>query len=134
MVQRERIIALDEIQVFRCIEYCENERTLDLFRHFCDGFQVEGVVLFEQLHRDVAVGFDVGFRQIKLTAKPFVVVQNTVVGKRKRRFTTLPEERVIVEILRFVALRCHSRVPQNRARAERQAQVQTACGLGALVD
>ena len=91
-------------------------------------------MLLQELNRDITVRFDVSFGQIQLVSQPLVVVQNAVMGKCKSRFTALSEERVIVEIQRFVALCSHSRVPENHIRAERQTQVQAARGLWSFVD
>ena len=69
MVQRKRVITLDEVYIVFLIKHGEHKRTLDKLRHLTNGFHVEGFLLFKKLYRYVAVGFDGRVRQLHLGAE-----------------------------------------------------------------
>ena len=74
MVQTEGIVSLHEIEIFLLIQHRECKSALDLLRHVFQAGEVEGFFLFDQLHRDIAVCLNFGFRQSVGAAQKLVIV------------------------------------------------------------
>ena len=65
------------------IEHREHKTAFDLLSCGLQAGEVEGVLPFQNLHRNVAVCLDAGLRQVFLLAQQIVVPQDAVVRERK---------------------------------------------------
>ena len=68
MIERKRIISLNEVQVVIFLQNRKHKRTLDKLSHFRNGLYVEGFLLLQELHSYVAVRLDWSIRQRHLLA------------------------------------------------------------------
>ena len=83
MVQAEGVVSVDKIEVVLRIQDRKHKSALNLFRHLSEAVEVQGILFFQELDCDVAVGSDVRLGQVfRLLQKP-VIQKHAVVGQRK---------------------------------------------------
>lgn len=100
------------------------KKSLDLFSHLCKAVKVEGFLLFQKLHRHIAVGLDFCFRQMLGMTKSTVIPQHTVVRQRKALSLYTAQKGMIVKILLRAALRRHARMSHDDVSLRRNTQMQ----------
>ena len=81
-------------------------------------------MLFQKLHRHIAVGLDFCFRQMLGMTKSTVIPQHTVVRQCKALSLYTAEKGVIIIILFRAALRGHPRMPHDHVGLRRNTQMQ----------
>lgn len=108
--------------------YRKHKRTLDFFGHVFQARKVEGFLLFEQLHRNEAVGLHAGLWQVFLCTQRFVIPQDAVVRKGEWLPADCASERVVVLIELLIALSSHTGVSHDDVNPLRHAQPQFTGG------
>ena len=64
MIQAEGVVPVDKIEVVLRIQDRKHKSALNLFRHLSEAVEVQGILLFQELDCDVAVGSDVRLGEI----------------------------------------------------------------------
>lgn len=79
IVQTQGIVPFDKIEVVLSVQDRKGKGAVNSLRHFLQAPKVQPLFLLDQLHGNVAVGFDFGFREIFRQAKLVVIGENAVV-------------------------------------------------------
>lgn len=74
----------------------KRKRPLNLFRHRLDDLKVQGPLLFQQLHRNIAVGFKESVRKLLRFPQETIVPEHAVM--RQRKAAGRPRMIVVVQI------------------------------------
>ena len=80
MVQTERVVSFDKIEIVLAIQNRKTESALHFFGHRTQAVEVEGLLFLNELDRYKAVGLHIGLWQLERTSQPVVVVKDAVVG------------------------------------------------------
>lgn len=132
MINAKRVIALYNPDCVLCVQHRKHKRALDGFRHAFQAGEVEGFLFFYQLYGNIAIGLDIGFWQLALQRR--VVPENPVVCERKGSACTAVEKRLVIVVLLFAALCCHTGMPHHGIYPIRHAQLQPVCGQRAFIN
>ena len=92
MVDADWVVTLDQIEFIGVGHHGDGEGTLQLLGHARQRRKRQLPGCFEELDCDVAVGFNLGGRQIMLAAQPLVVVENAIVGQGEGGIPSLSGE------------------------------------------
>ena len=83
VIQAEGVVPVDEVKSVLRIQDGKHKSALNLFRHLSEAVEVQGILLFQELDCDVAVGSNVRLGEVlRLLQKP-VIQEYAVVGQRK---------------------------------------------------
>ncbi len=102
----------------------EIERTTDRLRRVPQGVKTQVPILLDQLHGDIAIGLNLGGRQLFRFPQGLIIAEDAIMRQRKGHSTRLSHEGVIIEVVLLAALRGHAGVAHNILRLRRNAEVQ----------
>ena len=74
MEQAEGIVPLDEGKRVPVIQHGKDKRALHRFSHVLQAVRCEGSLLFNELHRHIAVSLDSGVWQVLLRTQDVVII------------------------------------------------------------
>ena len=112
MEQAHGIAALDDVERVVFIQSCKTETALHGFCHALERAKIQLALLFQQLHCNITVSFDLRLRQVLFGFEFLIVIQHTIMGKGKVHIG-MTIERVIVVVELFVSLGGHSGVSHD---------------------
>ena len=74
---------MDEVKIVLRIQDGKHKSALNLFRHLSEAVEVQGILFFQELDSNVAVGSDVRLGQVFRLLQKLVIQKHAVVGQRK---------------------------------------------------
>ena len=134
VVQANRVLTLDQIQVIVIGHNGDGEGTLQLLGHARQRRKRQLPGSFEELYSDVTVGFDLGGRQVMLAAQPLVVGQDTIMSEGEVGTACLAAERVIILIKSLASLRGHTGMSHDEVGVLMDLEPEQMGRQGTLVD
>ena len=93
---------MDKVKIVLCIQDRKHKSALNLFRHLSEAVEVQGILLFQELDSNVAVGPDVRLGQFFRPLQKSVIQKHAVVGQRKLLVPDLTLEGM--RVVRFLGI------------------------------
>ena len=134
MIQTEGITALYDVEMIGSVQNGEIEGTTNKLRRVPQSIKAQASILLDQLHGNIAVGLDLGGRQLFRSPQNLIITEDAIMRQRKGHSARLSHEGVIIEVMLFASLRGHAGVAHNILRLRRNAEVQSVGREWALID
>ena len=149
MVQTERAVSLDKVQIVLVIQDGKGKGTFQPLRHIPERVHANLTAPGQELNRDIAVCLNLGGRKLLLLSQEPVVADHAVMGQGKASCTSRGQKWVVIVVLFLAALGGQAGVPHhysgiignlereyvagNRTLAHHQGPVVTVCNSGGVL-